>query len=268
VESQVVESAQLAGGELLVERRGPIISIVFNRPHVRNAMTWAMYAALVEVCNRVDADTSLRAMTLQGSGGAFIAGTDIAQFRAFESEQDVLNYVAYANRVMATLENVRIPTIAAIRGACTGGGAEIAAACDIRIASPSARYGFPIARTLGNALSGESLSRQVSLLGPAIVKHLIFTADLLNAQEIQKYGLAELVPTEEALMPCVENLVQRVAGNAPLTLRATKQALHRLAHSQGQVGDSDLVLRCYMSKDFKEGLEAFLAKREPRWRGE
>lgn len=207
-------------------------------------------------------------MTLRGSGEAFIAGTDIAQFRAFESEQDVLNYIAYANRVMATLENVGIPTIAAIRGACTGGGAEIAAACDIRVASPSARYGFPIARTLGNALSVDSLSRQVSLLGSATVKQLIFTAKLLNAQTIQKCGLAEVVSTEEALLPRVDELSELVAGNAPLTLRATKQALYRLAHSQGQVADSDLVVRSYMSRDFKEGMEAFLAKREPRWLGE
>src|ERR1035437_4464210 len=124
-------------------------------------MTWAMYDSLVDVCNRVNADISLRVMTLRGSGEAFIAGTDIAQFRAFESEQDDLYYIAYANRVMATLENVGSPTIAALRGACTCGGAEIAAACDIRVASPSARYGFPITRTLGNALSVDSLSRQV-----------------------------------------------------------------------------------------------------------
>lgn len=265
---QVVESARLAGGELLVERRGPVISLVFNRPHVRNAMTWAMYDSLVDVCNRVDADPTLRVMTLRGSGDSFIAGTDIAQFRALESEQDVLNYVAYAGRVMATLESVRIPTVAAIRGPCTGGGAEIAASCDIRLASPSARYGFPIAHTLGNALSVESLSRQVTLVGPATVKRMIFTAQLLNAQEIQKCGLAEVVSTEDALLPRVEELVAQVADNAPLTLRATKLALHRLAHRSEKAADNDLILKSYMSRDFKEGLEAFLAKRAPRWLGE
>src|SRR5919204_1803384 len=153
--------------ELLVERKGPVLWVIFNRPHARNAMTWAMYDRLVETCAEVNEDRSVKAMVLTGAGGkAFVAGTDIGQFRAFRSEQDAIDYEARGNRVMQTLETVRVPTIAAIAGPCTGGGAGMAASCDLRIGSPSARYGFPIARTLGNCLSMNNYARLFALLGP------------------------------------------------------------------------------------------------------
>src|SRR5205085_115202 len=256
--------------EVLVERRGPVLWVTFNRPQARNAMTWAMYDRLVQACEEVNDDRTVKAMVLTGAGGkAFVAGTDIGQFREFHSEQDAIDYEARGNRVMQTLETVRVPTIAAIAGPCTGGGAGMAASCDLRIGSPSARYGFPIARTLGNCLSMQNYARLFALLGPAKVKDIIFTARLMDAQEMLACGLLmEITPDEESLLPRAQELAEQVSAHAPLTIQATKEALRRVRNQLVPEGaDRDLILMCYMSNDFHEGVEAFLEKRKPNWTG-
>ncbi|HKF16771.1 MAG TPA: enoyl-CoA hydratase/isomerase family protein [Candidatus Dormibacteraeota bacterium] len=257
--------------ELIAVRQGPIQWVVFNRPRARNAMTWHMYERLVEVCKGVNEDRTVRAMVLTGAGGrAFVAGTDISQFRSFSTEKDALDYEARGNNVMRTLETVRVPTIAAIAGPCTGGGAGIAASCDLRLASPAARYGFPIARTLGNCLSMQNYARLFTLLGPARTKDILLTARLMDAQEMLACGLVrEVVADEHTLLPRAQELAEELATHAPLTMWASKEALRRIKERLIPDGaDSDLILACYMSQDFKEGVEAFLAKRKPQWRGE
>jgi enoyl-CoA hydratase len=257
--------------ELVAERRGSVQWVIFNRPQARNALTWGMYSRLAEICEEVSRDREVRAMVLTGAGGkAFVAGTDISQFRAFKTEQDALDYEAGGNRMMSTLESVRVPVIAAIAGACTGAGAAIAAACDLRIASPSARYGFPIARTLGNCLSMANYARVVALLGYARAKDIIMRARLMDAQELLAAGvLSEVTPDEESLTRRAQELAEEVASYAPLTLWATKEALRRMRDRMiPENADSDLIIACYLSHDFKEGVEAFLAKRKPVWTGE
>jgi enoyl-CoA hydratase len=264
-------SQQQATEELIAERRGPVQWVIFNRPQARNAMTWYMYDRLVEVCEEVNRDRSVRAMVLTGAGGkAFVAGTDISQFRSFSTEQDALDYEASGNKVMQTLESVRVPTIAAIAGPCTGGGAGMAACCDLRIASPSARYGFPIARTLGNCLSMQNYTRLFALLGPARTKDILLTARLMDAPEMLACGLVrEITQDEESLLPRAQELAEQLATHAPLTMWATKEAMRRIRDRMVPEGeDSDLILTCYMSHDFKEGVEAFLAKRKPDWHGD
>ena len=259
------------GEELLTELRGAVMWVTFNRPQARNALTWNMYQRLVEVCEQVNGDRSVRAMVLTGAGGrAFVAGTDISQFRSFKTEQDAIDYEARGNLVMSTLETVRVPTVAAIAGACTGAGAAIAACCDIRIASPSARYGIPIARTLGNCLSMPNYARLAVLVGFGRLKDLIMRARLMDAREMLASGLiSELTADEESLPARAQQLAEELAANAPLTLWATKEALRRVRDQLIPEGaDSDLIIACYMSKDFHEGVEAFLAKRDPVWRGE
>ncbi|HEX6348893.1 MAG TPA: enoyl-CoA hydratase [Candidatus Dormibacteraeota bacterium] len=259
--------------EILDERRGAageIRWVTLNRPEARNALTFAMYERVQEIAEEVDADPSVRVLVFTGAGGkAFAAGTDISQFRAFEREEDALAYEARMDRVLTALESVRVPTLAALAGACTGGGAGIAAACDLRICTPSLKFGFPIARTLGNTLSLGNFVRLTALLGMARVKDLIFTARLLDAREALAIGLvSEIVPSEDELPGRALELAQKLAAHAPLTLQTTKEALRRIrAQLTPPGGGSDLVLKAYMSEDFKEGIEAFFAKRPADWKG-
>ena len=256
--------------ELLHEVRDGVAYVTFNRPQARNALTFAMYEGLAELCAKANEDRSIRAILMTGAGDkAFAAGTDISQFRAFDKEQDALDYEARIDRVMNAIERCRVPTIAAIHGACTGGGASIAACCDLRIASRSMKYGFPVARTLGNCLSMTSYARLVYLVGPAKIKDIVFRARLVEGEEALRAGLvSELLEDQAGLMKRAEELAREVAGMAPLTLQATKEALLRLRPSVPHGDGNDLVLMCYMSQDFKEGMDAFLNKRKPVWKGQ
>jgi enoyl-CoA hydratase/carnithine racemase len=255
--------------ELLYERQGPIGRVTLNRPAARNALTFAMYERLAELCAQADADPTLRALVITGAGEkAFAAGTDINQFRAFASADDAIAYEARIDRVLGALERCRVPTVAAIAGACTGGGAAIAASCDLRIGAANARFGFPIARTLGNCLSMNNYARLSALIGAARVKEIIFTARLVEAEEAQRIGLlGEVLPDHAALQDRATALAELLATQAPLTLRATKEALRRLRDAAPPPEDHDLILSCYMSADFREGMDAFLTKRAPVWSG-
>ena len=256
--------------ELLYEASFGIGRITFNRPQARNALTFAMYDRLVEICDAADADPSMRALILTGAGDrAFAAGTDISQFREFLSPQDGIDYEARIDRVLTSLERCRVPTIAAIAGACTGGGAAIAACCDLRIGAANLKFGFPIARTLGNCLSMSNYRRLSGLIGAARVKDLIFTARLMEADEACSIGLvSNVLATGADLLDRAETLASQVAGLAPLTLQVTKEALRRLGEADNSIDDSDLIVRCYTSQDFKEGMDAFLSKRRPIWTGQ
>jgi enoyl-CoA hydratase/carnithine racemase len=255
--------------ELLHEVRDGVAYVTFNRPQARNALTFAMYERLAEICTNANQDRSVRAILMTGAGDkAFAAGTDISQFRTFDKEQDALEYEERIDRVMNAIERCRVPTIAAIHGACTGGGASIAACCDLRLASRTMKYGFPVARTLGNCLSLASYNRLVYLVGPALVKDIVFQARLIEADEALAKGLVnELCDDQAALMKRAEELARLVASHAPLTLQATKEALLRLRPKIAPGEGNDVVLMCYMSQDFREGMEAFLNKRKPVWKG-
>jgi len=254
--------------EILSEVRGNTLWITFNRPQARNALTFAMYEGLAKLCSEVPTDGSIRAVVIHGAGGkAFAAGTDMTQFRAFESAQDALVYEARIETVLEAVERCPLPTVAVINGACTGGGAAIAGACDIRIAAQNLKFGFPIARTLGNCLAAANLARLSSLMGAGRVREMIFTARLISAPEALDYGLiSEVLEDEAALMARAEDLAGTLAQMAPLTLRATKEAMRRVSAAT-RVEDADLIEMCYMSNDFRHGMEAFLAKEKPEWSG-
>ncbi|MFH0303093.1 enoyl-CoA hydratase/isomerase family protein [Bradyrhizobium sp. 31Argb] len=255
--------------DLVFEVASGIGRVTFNRPQARNAFTFEMYERLAEICEQANSDQAIKVLVLRGAGDkAFASGTDINQFRAFTTPQDALDYENRIDRVLTTLEQCRVPTIAAINGFCTGGGAGIAAACDLRIGTRSARIGFPIARTLGNCLSMSNVSRLTALVGPARVKDLIFTARLVEAAEAAAIGLlTEVVDDLAALDGRADEVARLLAGHAPLTLSATKQAVARLQKRLTREEGEDLIVMCYMSEDFREGLDAFLNKRAPQWRG-
>ena len=254
--------------ELTHDIRDATLWITFNRPQARNALTFEMYEGLADLCRNVPTDGSLRAVVLSGAGGrAFAAGTDMTQFRAFDKAQDALDYEAKIGAVLDAVERCPLPTVAALNGACTGGGAAIAAACDIRIASANLKFGFPIARTLGNCLAAANLARLSALMGAGRVREMIFTARLLGADESQACGLiSEVLEDEAALMARAETLAKTLGEMAPLTLRATKEAMRRVG-AAATIEDADLIEMCYMSDDFRHGMEAFLAKEAPKWTG-
>jgi len=255
--------------DLLYEIKDGVGRITFNRPHARNAFTFRMYERLEEICQQAQDDSSIRVLVLTGAGDkAFAAGTDISEFKRFSTATDALNYEARIDRVLSSLECSRVPTIAAIAGACTGGAATIAACCDLRIGAANARFGIPIARTLGNCLSMSNYVRLAALLGPARVKDIIFTARLIGAEEARAIGLlSEVLPDHATLQSRADELARTVALQAPLTLRVTKEALRRIKEKMSPEEDRDLILMCYMSGDFREGMDAFLNKRTPNWKG-
>src|SRR5438093_12059854 len=204
------------------ETDGPVATLTFNRPEARNARTWEMYEALVAACERIDDDADLRVLVLRGAGGkAFVAGTDISQFQSFRDREDGIKYEERLDRVLDRLERVSKPTIAQVQGVAVGGGCAIALTCDLRVATPESSFGIPIARTLGNCLSGATYSRLVDLMGPAAVKDLLFTGRLVGAVEAQTLGLVSRIVPAGQIGAAVERLAADIAANAPLTLRAT-----------------------------------------------
>ena len=238
------------------ERRGPAAWITFNRPEAHNAMTYEMYEALHECCERADADAEVRAVVLRGAGGrAFVAGTDIRQFLDFASGDDGVEYETRIERVVSRLETVAKPTIALVDGFAMGSGIVLAATCDLRICTPDAKFGLPIARTVGNCLSMENYARLVDVVGEARLKDIVFTARAVEAREALAIGLAtEVVEDAEAR---VEELCALIAGHAAVTLRVTKEALRRL---RPLADGDDLVREAYSSPEFRQRVQAFFGR--------
>src|SRR5262245_38551393 len=201
------------------ETEGPIATLTFNRPEARNAMTWEMYEALVAACDRVDGDGDLRVLILSGAGGkAFVAGTDIQQFQGFRDREDGIKYEERLDRVLDRLERVAKPTIAQVEGVAAGGGCAIALTCDLRVATPESTFGIPIARTLGNCLSGATYSRLVDAIGPSRAKELLFTGRFVSAAEAESFGLVNRLVDADRLESTVRELATEIASNAPLTI--------------------------------------------------
>src|SRR5438093_3818749 len=244
----------------IFETDGPVAMLTFNRPEARNARTWEMYEALVAACERIDDDADLRVLVLRGAGGkAFVAGTDISQFQSFRDREDGIKYEERLDRVLDRLERVSKPTIAQVQGVAVGGGCAIALTCDLRVATAESTFGIPIARTLGNCLSAASYSRLVDLMGPSRVKDLLFTGRLLDAAEAQSIGLLARLVSADQIAASVRELALGIAANAPLTLRATKEIIRRLAAQRRLApgADADIVELCSTSADFREGVTAF-----------
>jgi enoyl-CoA hydratase len=255
--------------EALFASDGPVAFLTFNRPEARNALTWAMYDALASACERVNADDQLRVFVIRATGDAFAAGTDIRQFTAFATGDDGVAYERRMEAVLDRLERLRVPTIAQVHGVAAGAGCLIAFCCDLRVCTPAARFGVPIARTLGNCLSAANCARLADLIGPARTKDLLYTGRLLDATEAASLGLVTRTADPSSIDGAVRELAQAIAANAPWTIRVTKEAVRRLAeHRRLAAGaDDDLVSACYASADFREGVAAFVDKRVPKFMG-
>ncbi len=241
--------------------------ITVHRPEARNAMTFAMYDTFHAACEALDARPDVRVVVVRGGGGTFIAGTDIHEFLTFRTDADALTYERRIDTVVGRLEQMTKVTIAMIEGHATGGGFTIALACDLRYAASNARLGVPIARTLGNCLSMTNYARLVDAVGPARAKELILTARLLSPEEAYAMDLVNAVVPADQLEDHVKDVAATIGQHAPLTIQVSKEAIRRLQERRRLVDGEDLILRCYMSEDFREGVQAFLAKRTPAWKG-
>ncbi|WP_152345903.1 enoyl-CoA hydratase [Brevibacterium sp. CFH 10365] len=251
--------------EVLTEVIGRSLRVTFNRPEARNAMTFEMYRKLAEAAAQVDADDELRALVLRGAGGrAFVAGTDIAQFRGFTGEDGVA-YEQRIDEVLGALAAVHKPVIAVIDGHCVGGGLGIACCADVRIGSATSSFSVPIARTLGNTLSANTLRRLVRAFGEPRTASMLMTARKVDAQEALDSGF--LTSVAEDLDAEAEALIDRVVTGAPLTQWAIKENLRRLSAGE-PVDDSDVVSTVYGSRDFAAAVEGFLTKTPVEWTGE
>lgn len=253
--------------ELVVERDGAVLRVTFNRPERRNAMTWAMYDGLVAACEQADGDAGVRVLVLGGAGEqAFVAGTDIDQFTAFESGEDGVAYEEKMAGIIDRLARVRVPVVAVVKGYCVGAGLAIASVCDLRIAGRSARFGIPIARTLGNCLSMPVYALLVSHFGPGRTLDLLLRARLLDAEEASVAGFVTELCDDGEVETKVGETVERLLSHAPLSMWAAKEALRRLR--VGALPDgADIIAEVYGSDDFKAGVRAFVAKQRAEWTG-
>jgi enoyl-CoA hydratase len=242
-----------------------IASVVFDRLEARNAMTFAMYDQLVAACAAIASDPKVRVATFRGSGQAFAAGTDIHEFLNFASADDGIAYEQRIETAITAIERLPIPTIAVVDGPAMGGGLLIAIACDVRIATPAARFGVPIARTLGNCLSVANTARLVAEFGPARSKRLLLLADAISAEEAFRCGFVVEVVQQEAIDGVVRTMCSRLASHAPISMRVAKESIRRLIGAMPE-GD-DLIRAAYGSDDFKTQVRAFLAKQQPEWSG-
>jgi enoyl-CoA hydratase/carnithine racemase len=254
--------------DLVFEQRDRVATVTFNRPAARNAMTFEMYERLYDLCERVDGDRETRVLVLRGAGDkAFVSGTDIRQFLDFKTREDALGYEARISRVLGRLHAMRKPTIAHVQGDAVGGGLFMSLACDLRLAASHARFGAPVARTLGNCTAPLAFSLLAATVGPVRARNILLTARLVGADEARAIGLVDEVHPADALGARVEELARHLTELAPLTLAAVKEATRRVTAAAALEDAEDILLSCYLSDDFKEGVRAFLEKRKANWQG-
>jgi enoyl-CoA hydratase len=253
-------------GVVRLDRRDAVATITLDRPGARNALTWAMYEELDRALDRVGSEPDVSVVVVRGAGGNFAAGTDISQFAAFTSGDDGVEYERRLEAVLTKLESLPATSIAAVEGYAAGFGLALAAACDLRIASPNAQFGVPIARTIGNCLSMGNYARLVASLGAARTKAMLLTAEFMSANEARATGFVVRVLEPHAFARELDLLCARLVTHAPLTLQVTREAVRRIVSRSVADGD-DLLRRVYGSGDFREGVAAFVEKRKPRWEG-
>ena len=243
---------------------GAIARITFSNPAARNAMTWSMYEELKTICDSLATNPSIRVVIFRGAGDkAFVSGSDIQQFVDLKKDEA---YEVAVDNIFSSLQQLPMPTIALIKGLAVGSGLLIATACDFRISTPEARFGIPVARTLGNCLSPSNLSWISAHLGVPMVKKMLLTSELIKAPELLASGYLYQTAESEEITQASDALAHKLAALAPITQKASKLSLTRLL--QNNLPEcADLMRETYNSQDFKEGVNAFLEGRPPKWAG-
>ncbi|MBL8702853.1 MAG: enoyl-CoA hydratase/isomerase family protein [Alphaproteobacteria bacterium] len=254
--------------ELVVTRNGPVATLTLNRPEKLNALDLAQWDRLGDAVLGFESDATLRVIVIAGAGTAFAAGGDIEEFtRVRRTPAEARAYDVRVMRATRAMTGSPHAVIAAIRGACVGGGLEIACACDLRIAAESSRFGIPVAR-LGMAAPPEELPPMVQLLGIDGALELLLEARLYDTREALAKGLVTRVVPDDELDAEIAATAQRIAAGGALAARAHKRVVREWARA-GSLSPAaiDQAYACIASDDFREGVAAFLAKRRPQFTG-
>ena len=262
VQNKVGNIAQVS-----LEIRGNVAHITFDHVAARNAMTVGMYQSLKSICEDIAKNPKIRVAILRGAGGkSFISGSDIAQFASFKDGQDGILYEEGIDDYLGPLATLPIPTIAVIDAMAVGGGLAIASCCDFRISTPDAKFGVPIAKTLGNCLSAGNVAWLVAHLNINIVKRMLLLAEMISAPELLKQGFLLATYEQDQLGHEADVLAERLSKLAPITQKSSKLVLARLI--KNNLPDcNDLISETYGSHDFKNGVAAFLKGEPPIWIG-
>jgi enoyl-CoA hydratase/carnithine racemase len=262
------EQRRLADGALLVRRTGTTVEVVFNRPERHNAFTSGTYQGVLEVCAELQHAPDVRVVVFRGAGGrAFAAGNEISEFTSLGTGQDGVAYEAKVGRVLRAIAELPQVTVAAVEGICVGGGLAVATHCDLRIATTGARFGYPIARTLGNALSAFIVYRCAAVFGESLTREMLLASRLVDTERAHAVGAVMSVVPPEGLDEELRALSAGVAAASRMTIVATKEQLLRRsdAHEVSPADDVERLERVYGDADFREGVRAFLAKEKPRF---
>ena len=257
--------------DVLVESRGAIATVVFNRPRMRNAISLAMWGEIARVTEGLAKDDSIRAIVYRGAGtAAFASGADISEFA--ENRKDTETALRYGRQTEGAYTAIRDcpkPTVAMIYGYCMGGAMAVAMACDLRFAAEGSKFGIPAAR-LSIIYGADPVGQLVDLVGPAYAKDILFSARTVGDQEALAIGFIQrLLPVAE-LERFTYDYLGTVVDNAPLSVRGAKQTVE--SYLAGLTPERRERLRALAqetveSEDYKEGTRAFLEKRPPRFQG-
>jgi len=264
-------SVESSTPKMLVEVGNGIGWITFNSPARRNAMSLDMWQGLADILRQMSFDDSLRVVVLKGAGDkAFVSGADISEFEEKRSSQKDRNaYEDAFDDALNTLANFSRPVVAMIQGFCIGGGLAIALNTDIRIATGDSIFGIPAAK-LGLGYGFEAIKTLESLVGPSSAKDILFTARFLNTEEALRIGLINSIVSRAELEKAVLDYVNRIAANAPLTIKSVKATVAEVIKDPSQSSPehiNKLVNDCFLSEDYKEGRTAFMEKRKPQFKG-
>lgn len=259
--------SDLAAASIGLEISGRIAHIRISNPGKRNAFTWAMYDQLERAAVRLQTEPGVRVVVIRGDAvEGFAAGTEIDQFLEFSAGEQGVEYERRVASVLAALRAIPVPTVAAVEKTAVGAGLAVAACCDLVVAEADARFGVPIARTLGNVLPIAVVHRLRARLGASAAMNLLLTARLATAADLASTGFIAAIAEPGELDDMLAEFVGRLEVLAPLTLR-TLAEMDRLLDDVALPDDSELLARCYGSSDFREGVRAFTEHRSPDWKG-